>query len=270
MYYQQNFQRAFGTFPLTGDELATALITALDIGYRAIDTAQFYNNEKDIGAVLSSSRIKREELCITTKVEIDNYSKEHFLSSVEQSLQDLQLDHVDVLLLHWPPADGEIDEPVEFLLEAHQKGYTKHIGVSNFTSRMLKHLTTLTDHSIVTNQVEFHPLLNQDILLKAASDTGVPLSAYCSVARGAALQLPVVIDMAKHYDKAPAQIVLRWILQKGVSLNTMSTNATNIKANYNIMDFSLSNVDMAKIDALTSTNKRIVDKALVPWAPEWD
>ncbi len=270
MYYQQNFQRAFGTFPLKGDELATALITALDVGYRAIDTAQFYENEKDIGSVLSSSRIKRDSLCITTKVANSNFSEDKFLPSVEQSLDKLKLEYVDVLLLHWPPADGDIEQPVEMLLGAHQKGYAKHIGVSNFTSAMLDKLITLTDLPIATNQVEFHPLLNQEILLKRADKTGIPLSSYCSVARGAALTLPGIIELAQQYERSAAQIVLRWILQKGVSINTMSTNPENIRDNYNIMDFSLSNADIAIIDAMTVANKRIVDKTLVPWAPEWD
>jgi len=270
MHHQLGFERAFGTFPLKGDELATALITALDVGYRAIDTAQFYENEKDIGSVLSTSRIKRKDLLITSKVPVTKFDKSDFIPSVKQSLEDLQLDYTDILLLHWPPADGNIEPSVELLLEAKQQGLAHHIGVSNYTSKMLEQLVKLSGEKFICNQVEFHPLLDQSVLLKAANKTGVPLSSYCSVARGQVLQEPMIIELAQIYSRTPAQIVLRWILQKGVSVNTMSTNPDNIRANFNILDFNLSNVDMARIDALGQQQHRIVNKDLVPWAPEWD
>lgn len=270
MYHQSGFERGFGTFPLKGDELATALITALDTGYRAIDTAQFYDNEKDIGWVLSSSRIKRKELLITSKIPITNFDESTFIPSLKQSLADLQLDFLDVLLLHWPPADGNIKPSVELLVEAKQQGLCKHIGVSNYTARMLDELVTISDETFVCNQIEFHPLLDQSTMLEASNRTGIPLSSYCSVARGKALTEPLIVDIAKQYQRTAAQIVLRWILQKGVSVNTMSTKAENIQANFNTLDFNLSNTDMARIDTLGAQQYRIVDKELVPWAPEWD
>ncbi len=270
MYHQAGFERGFGTFPLKGDELATALITALDTGYRAIDTAQFYDNEKDIGWVLSSSRIKRTDLCITSKVPVNHFGKDEFVPSVKQSLDDLQLDYLDVLLLHWPPADGDIKPSVEYLLEAKQAGLCKHIGVSNYTSGMLDELVKLTDEPIACNQIEFHPLLDQRVMLEASNRTGVPLASYCSIARGKVLSEPLIEAIAKQYQRSPAQVVLKWILQKGVSVNAMSTNANNIQSNYNILDFNLSNTDIARIDTLGSQQYRIVDKTLVPWAPEWD
>lgn len=270
MYNQLGFERAFGTFPLKGDELATALITALDTGYRAIDTAQLYQNEKDIGLVLSSSRIKREDLFITTKVRVDNFGKDKFIPSVVQSLDALQLDYVDVLLLHWPPGDGDIKPSVQRLVEAKKQGLCKHIGVSNYTASMLDKLSDISDEQFVCNQVEFHPLLDQSTLLTAANRTGIPLASYCPVARGKVLQEPLILQLAEQYQRTPAQIVLRWVLQKGVSVNVMSSKAGNIKANFQLHDFNLSNVDVAQIDALRSQAYRIVDKNLVPWAPDWD
>ena len=270
MHHTHGFQRAFGTFPLRGDELATALITALDVGYRAIDTAQMYENEKDIGLVLSASRIKRNDLLITSKVPIQQFAQADFIPSVQQSLDDLRLDYLDILLLHWPPGDGNIEPSVEQLIEAKNQGLAKHIGVSNYTSAMLDQLVTLSDEPFVCNQIEFHPLLDQSIMLEASNRTGVPLSSYCSVARGKALKEPLIIDIAQQYSRTPGQIVLKWILQKGVSVNAMSTNPDHIRANFNLLDFSLSNVDMARIDKLGQQQYRIVDKALVPWAPEWD
>jgi len=270
MHHQSGFERAFGTFPLKGDELATALITALDVGYRAIDTAQMYQNEKDIGSVLASSRIKRSDLLITSKVPVNQFDKADFIPSVKQSLDDLQLEYIDILLLHWPPADGNIKPSVELLLEAKQQGLAKNIGVSNYTSAMLDELVAFSDEAFVCNQIEFHPLLDQSIMLEASSRTGIPLSSYCSVARGRVFQEPLVNELAQRYSRTPGQIVLKWILQKGVSVNAMSTNPDNIRSNFNLLDFSLSNVDSGKLDALGQQKYRIVDKELVPWAPDWD
>jgi len=135
---------------------------------------------------------------------------------------------------------------------------------------MMRDALHITNHPLVTNQVEFHPLLNQDVLLSTAADTGIPLSSYCSVARGEVFKQPLFDEIAATYNRTAGQIVLKWIVQQGVSVNTMSTNPRNIKDNYNIMDFELSAEDMTRISVLTQNNYRIVDKSLVPWAPEWD
>jgi len=270
IYFQRTNQRAFGTFPLKGKELAQALRTAVDIGYRAIDTAQMYENEADIGKVLSSLSVRRDDLCITTKVHPGNFSKDKFIPSVQESLSKLRIDCADVLLLHWPPADGEVRPSLELLAEARRQGLARNIGISNYTSKMMRQAAETVDAPIVTNQVEFHPLLNQDILLAAASETGIPLSSYCSVARGAVFKHQEFAEIGNQYGKTAAQVVLRWILQKGVSINTMSTKEENIRANFDVMDFTLSSIDMAKIDAKTELRHRIVDKNLVPTAPDWD
>lgn len=270
MYFQQNFERGFGTFPLQGDALCAALESALDVGYRAIDTAQMYQNERDIGNTLSQCAIPREKLFITSKVPIDKFSNELFLPSVKTSLEQLRIDQLDVLLLHWPPADGMIEAPLELLQQAQLEGLCRHIGVSNFNASMMRQSQSLTSSPIVINQVEFHPLLNQNILLKASEETGIPLASYCSVARGKVFNIPLLNTLAEDYGVTVAQIVLRWILQKGVSVNAMSTKVENIRANFDILSFTLSGVDMARIDTLTEENYRIVDKHLVPWAPEWD
>lgn len=270
IYFQATHQRAFGTYPLRGDACRQAVAAALDTGYRAIDTAQMYENEAEVGEALAHGSVPRAELCITTKVGVENFSEERFLASVERSLKDLRIDHADVLLLHWPAPDGDIALSLRRLQQAQEKGLACHIGISNYTSAMMRQAKAIVDMPLVTNQVEFHPLLNQDILLKAAAETGIPLSSYCSVARGKVFENPLFSEIGATYGKSAAQIVLRWILQKGVTLNTMSTKPDNIRANFDIMDFALSSVDMAKIDALTETNYRIVGRNLVPYAPEWD
>ena len=269
-YFSKNYQRAFGTFPLKEQALTDALNCAIDNGYRAIDTAQLYQNEAETGRCILSSGIARDEFLITTKVQPSNFDDKLFLPSVELSLKNLQVDSIDVLLLHWPPGSGDIKPSLTLLNAAADEGFAKHIGISNYTSQMMRDALHITNHPLVTNQVEFHPLLNQDILLAAAADTGIPLSAYCSVARGAVFKQKLFDELATACNKTAGQIVLKWIVQQGVSVNTMSTNPANIKANYNIMDFDLSTEDMNRIRELTKANYRIVDKSLVPWAPEWD
>ena len=269
-YFSSNFQRAFGTFPLKQQALTDALNCAIDCGYRAIDTAQMYQNESETGRCIAASGLARDEFLITTKVQPSNFDDKLFLPSVESSLKNLQVDSIDVLLLHWPPGSGDIKPSLTLLNAAADEGFAKHIGVSNYTSKMMRDALHITNHPLVTNQVEFHPLLNQDALLSTAEETGIPLSSYCSVARGAVFKEPLFDELAAAYKKTAGQIVLKWIVQQGVSVNTMSTNPVNIKNNYNIMDFELSNEDMTRISALTQQNYRIVDKTLVPWAPDWD
>ena len=270
IYFEKTHQRAFGTYPLTGDVARAAIQTAAEVGYRAFDTAQMYENEAETGEALKATGIPRDELCITTKVLPDNFSEAKFMGSVEESLKKLQVDHVDVLLLHWPEADGSVAPSLRLLEDALKRGYTKHIGVSNYNIAMMREAVQVVDAPIVTNQVEFHPLLNQDKLIAGANEVGIPLAAYSSVARGEVFKHPEFAEIGAAYGKSAGQVVLRWILQKGVSVNTMSTKPENIRANFEIMDFSLSHVDMARIDKLTHHGYRIVTSDLVPWAPEWD
>jgi 2,5-diketo-D-gluconate reductase B len=270
IYFNKTYQRSFGTFPLRGAELAKALLTAVEVGYRSIDTAQMYGNEADLGAVLSDLPVRRSDLCITTKVHPENFAEDKFLPSVEKSLRDLRVDFVDVLTLHWPPIDGDVVPSLRLLEKAQLAGFARNIGVSNYTAAMMRRGRAAIETPLVVNQIEFHPLLNQDVLLSAATETGIPLSSYCSVARGEVFKYPIFGEIGAAYDKSAAQVVLRWILQTGVSINTMSTKHANIAANFNIMDFTLSSVDMDRIDTLKVTGYRVVDKNRVLWAPLWD
>lgn len=270
IYFQDKHERSFGTFPLKGDTLHSAIEIAAEVGYRAYDTAQMYGNEADTGAALMATGIARDQLCITTKVDNANFDQDKFIPSVKKSLEALQTDYVDVLLLHWPPEDGDIAHPLKLLEQAHAQGLAHNIGVSNFTAKMMREAVDIVDTPIVTNQVEFHPLLNQDILLAAAVETGIPLSSYCSIARGEIFKHPEFEQIAGGYGTTAAKVALRWILQKGVSINTMSTKRANIEANFDIMDFTLSNIDMVAIDRLTHANYRIVNKNVVPFAPDFD
>ncbi|URK89525.1 aldo/keto reductase (plasmid) [Rhizobium sp. RCAM05350] len=270
LYFTKTFQRSFGTFPLRGEALASALRIAIDIGYRSIDTAQLYENEADVGAALATIDVPRDELLVTTKVHPESFGEDKFLASVEQSLRDLRLDYVDALLVHWPPLDHNIAPSLKLLAKAKAEGLTRHIGVSNYTAKMMHDAVAISEEPVVTNQVEFHPLIDQSILLKAAAETGIPLASYSSVARGEVFKYPIFGEIGAIYGKSAGQVVLRWILQQGISINTMSTKEDNIRANFEIMDFVLSSVDMARISKLTGTNYRVVGSDKVPWAPDWD
>lgn len=270
IYFQKSFQRGFGTYPLKGDNLRNAIDAAIDAGYRAFDTAQMYGNETETGAALAACGVARRELCITTKVHPDNYSEEKFLPSIEASLKALRIERVDALLLHWPPADGDVAPSLRLLQSAKDRGLADTIGVSNYTVRMMHVARDVVDEPLVTNQVEFHPLVNQRKLLAAASETGIPLSSYASIARGEVFKHALFAEIGKTYEKSAAQVVLRWILQKGVPLNTMSTKPENIRANFDVMDFTLSSIDMERIDTLNATGYRIIKPGQLPWVPEWD
>lgn len=267
---QPAFQRGFGTFPLKGDVLRDAVRAAVKAGYRAFDTAQGYENEADTGAALADCGVPRSQLCITTKVRIENFDETLFLPSIEDSLRALQIDQIDLLLLHWPPMGADIAPSLRMLQKAHMAGLARHIGVSNYNGAMLRAARSIIDAPLSTNQVEFHPLLDQSHLMAAATETGIPLSSYCSLARGEVFKYPLFAEIGAVHNKSAAQVVLRWIAQKGIAMNTMSTKPDNITANFDIMDFMLSDHDIARIDELGATNYRIVNRNQVPCAPDWD
>lgn len=270
-YFTSTYQRGFGTFPLSGEELCRAVADAADVGYRAFDTAQIYGNEADVGKAISRLRIPRDELLVTTKVQHDNMTAERFMPSVERSLKDLRLEQVDVLLLHFPPLEGPIEPALELLSEARYQGLAAHIGVSNFTPDLMRRARkALGDMPVAANQIEFHPLLDGSALTATSAETGIPLSAYCTVARGEIFKHAILGEIGERHGKTAAQVALRWALQKGVAINTMSTRRENISANFDVMDFVLSVPEMASIDALGRLNHRIITReGGVPWAAQW-
>ncbi len=269
-YFSQQVPICMGTFPLKGNELATAIKHAFEAGYRGFDTAQMYENEATLGSALTEIGCPRESLFLTTKVLPAHLDKNKFMVSVEESLRALKTDYVDVLLLHWPTPSGENREALELLQQAANKGYAKSIGVSNYTIEMLEEACATLDDMPVCNQVEFHPYLDQSKLFAAATRLGIALSAYCPLAKGRIFGDPVINALAAKYDRSEAQIILRWIVQKGVSANPMSTKPENLSANLEAVNFNLSAPDSAAIDRLGKKGLRIVDKDRMPIAPEWD
>ena len=278
-FYSQSQGRSFGTFKLVGEDLLNAFKLAFDVGYRFFDTAQWYDNEADIGNALKKLGISRSEISIITKVHPNNYFKDLFIPSVHESLKKLDTDYVDLLLLHWPAKSGDNTDSLSFLQEAYDQGLTEHIGLSNYNIQMLKEAVNKLNIMPVTNQVEFHPLLDQSRLLSFANSINLNLSSYCSVVRGKILEFEELNSLATKYNCTTPQIALRWALQKGVAINTMSSKYENIKSNFNILHIDISGEDMEIINKLSiKTNYRLVTKELfieeknpmIGCVPEWD
>ena len=258
----------YGTWKLSGADCERGVETALAHGYRHIDTAQIYENEAEVGAAIARSGVARDNIFLTTKVWIDNLRPGDLQKSVQTSLEKLRTDHVDLLLIHWPVTDKvTFREQISALTDAHRKGWTKLIGVSNFTVAQMKEVAEDAGAPIVTNQVEYHPYLSQKPVLDYLKARNMFLTAYSPVARGAVKDDAVLQAIGKKYNKSPAQVTLRWLVQQGVAAIPKAASEKNLKDNINIFDFALTNGDMAQIHALARPDGRMINPA---WAPAWD
>jgi 2,5-diketo-D-gluconate reductase B len=258
----------FGTMELPHHpaELVAAAIAA---GYRHIDTARKYGTEERVGEGIRANGIARNELFITTKVTEENAREADFLRSAETSLKALGLDHVDLLLVHWPQPKVPFAETLGALAKAKRSGLTRHVGVSNFTLAMLEEAVRVCPEPLVTNQIEYHAYLPQDRMLAALRRHGMILTAYCPVARGKLLDDPVVGEIANARGKTHAQICLRWLIQQPmVAAVPRALEKAHIAENLDVFDFSLSDEEMRRISALRSRNFRIADPP--ERAPKWD
>ena len=249
----------FGTYPLSGADGQAALEMALEVGFRHIDTAQMYGNEVEVGRAIAVSGLKPGEVFVTTKVSRGNLAADRFLASVRRSLDNLRREQVDLLLIHWPPDDArEIEPVIDRLNLAAEDGLAARIGVSNFTVAYLRRAVARSARKLAINQVEFHPLLDQSTLKSAADELGIALSAYCPLARGAALSQPVVKSIAERLGEPASAIALRWIIQQGVIPLPMTSKRANAQANLRALNIKLDPQDMAAISKLTLTKRRFV------------
>jgi diketogulonate reductase-like aldo/keto reductase len=257
----------FGTWPLTEAEAERCVSEALELGYRHIDTAQMYKNEAGVGRALKKSALKRGEVFVTTKIEPTNYEPRTFRASLEGSLKKLGLDHVDLLLLHWPNPKFPMEQTIELLLGAREAGKTRHVGVSNLDTIDVKRASQLAGGTLATNQVEFHPLLDQSELKKVCEGLGIPLTAYCPMARGALLKEETLAAIGKKHGRSVGQVAMRWITQQGVASIPMSQKRAHMADNLAALEFKLADAEMAAVSKLTRKNHRVVD--LNWFAPSW-
>jgi len=258
-----------GTWTLM-DETATRLVAgAIQSGYRHIDTAAMYQNEEAVGAGLRASGVPRDEVFLTTKVQTGDIGDGDLQRSVEASLARLQVNQVDLALIHWPSKTIPLAESILALNEVKDRGLARHIGVSNFTVSMINEAVALSRHPLACNQVEYHPFLSQDRVLAACRQHGMAVVSYCPLARGAELfPEPAVTAVAARHGKTPAQIVLRWqVQQEGVVAIPRSSNAERIAQNLCVFDIALDADEVTALDALGARQHRICD---FEFSPEWD
>jgi diketogulonate reductase-like aldo/keto reductase len=254
----------FGTWQLENGAAVPLVEKALEVGYRHIDTAQIYGNERDVGAAIKASGVKRDEIFLTTKVWIDKFRDGDLQRSAEKSLERLGVDHVDLLLLHWPKPEVPLAETLKALNEVRARGLTRAIGLSNFPSTLLAEAAQLSEAPIANDQVEYHPYLSLKTLKAKADELGTSITAWSPLAQGKVAGDPVLIDIGKAHGKTPGQVTLRWIIQQGIIAIPRTSNPARIEENFDILDFSLSDDEMTRIHALARPDGRLgnwLDKA---------
>jgi diketogulonate reductase-like aldo/keto reductase len=237
-----------------GQEVENAVKEAIKAGYRSIDTAAFYDNEVGVGKAIKDSGVPREELFITTKVWNDDQGYEATLKAFENSRKKLDLEYVDLYLIHWP-VTGKYKDTWKALEKLYKDGLVKAIGVSNFKESHLQELMAESEVKPTVNQVEFHPYLTQKGLLQFSKENDIQLEAWRPLTKGKIFTEPIIVELSEKYDKTPAQIVLRWDLQVGVVTIPKSVNEARIRENADIFDFELSHEDIEKIDELNEDRR---------------
>ena len=259
----------FGTYGMSAADVYRVVPAALSAGFRHIDTAQVYRNEGEIGECVAASGVPRSEIFLTTKVWVSNYSERNFEASVNESLRKLKTDYIDLLLLHWPGSDVPLAEQIAGLNAVARAGKVRHIGVSNFNRALMTEAIRLSAVPLVTNQFEYHPYLNQSLLIESTLQAGLVVTGYCGMAIGRVFSDPTLKEIAARYDKTIAQIVLRWLVQqRGMVALSRTTRVDRLAQNLAVFDFELDDVDMVAIHALATAGSRIVDPPGL--APLWD
>lgn len=256
-----------GTWELRGRPCARLVEQALRLGYRHIDTAEVYENEREVGEGLRASGVPRAQVFVTTKVWSDHLAPRELERAAKASLARMRLSEVDLLLIHWPNPRIPLSETMGALCRMKSAGFTRHIGVSNFTVALIEDAWNHASEPLVVNQVEWHPFIDQSKLREACRRRGIAVTAYCPLARGRVAHDEVIGTIAKAHGKSAAQVSLRWLIQEGGIAIPRTSRLERLSENLAVFDFALSEAEMAAIRALASPRGRIVD-----WSgsPKWD
>ena len=258
----------FGTWKLEGEDAYDGVATALKTGYRHIDTAQAYGNEEQVGQAIADSGVSRDDIFLTTKVWTERFAAGDLEASVKESLSKLKVDRLDLVLLHWPNEDIPLAETISALNACRDGGFTRHIGVSNFTTTWLGEAVATSKAPLVCNQVEYHPFLDQTPVRDAVAKYDMALTAYSPIAQGEVFDDPTLKEIANTHDKSPVQVALRWLIQQErVCAIPRSSSNDHVKSNFEVFDFELSAEEVERINGLRKANHRLVDPE---WAPDWD
>ncbi len=259
-----------GTWTLKDEACVEAIGWAIAAGYRHIDTAKMYDNETAVGEGLRASKAPRDSIFLTTKVWKDDIADGDLQRSAEASLKRLGVEQVDLLLIHWPNAEIPLKGSIKALCDAKKRGLARHIGVSNFPTKLIEEAMSLTSEPIVANQCEYHPHLDQSKVIAACKKHGIAFVSYCPIGRGSiggVMDEAAVKAVAKRLGRSAGQVVLRWHVQQGLVAIPRSGNKQRIADNLAVYDFALSSDDMATISALAKPDGRVVNLA---FAPAWD
>jgi 2,5-diketo-D-gluconate reductase B len=257
----------FGTFRMPGNECQPVVESALELGYRHIDTAEMYENEEAVGAAIAASGIARSALHVTTKVWHDHLAPDAIGRSLETSLEKLRLDFVDLYMVHWPSSSMDLPAVLETIQGLREAGLTRAVGVCNFNMQLLKVVLEDIGAPIACHQVEYHPFLGQEAMLTYLRAQGIPLVAYAPLAQGRAANDPVLVRVGKKHGVTAAQVAIAWLLdQPGVVAIPKAQRRETQRANLDALDIRLDDADRKAIAALPK-NQRFVNP---PFAPQWD
>jgi diketogulonate reductase-like aldo/keto reductase len=256
-----------GTWELRGRTCARLVEQAMRLGYRHVDTAQVYENEREVGDGLRASRVRRDELFVTTKVWTNHFAPNDLERSTKESLTKLRLSEVDLLLLHWPNPHVPLSETLGALAHAKQLGMTRHIGVSNFTVALIEEAVAACAEPLACDQVEYHPYLDQTKVREACARHGMALVAYSPVAKGRVKNDATLARIGQAHGKTAAQVCLRWLEQQNVAAIPRTSKIERLSENIDIFDFALSDEEMQAISQMASAKGRLTDFG---FAPKWD
>jgi 2,5-diketo-D-gluconate reductase A len=244
-------QLGFGVFKIKPDETVEATLRALEIGYRHLDTAEMYRNESEVGRAVRESGLARGDVFVTSKLNNDAHAPKDALDAFDRTLEDLGFDYLDLFLIHWPtPGRGDYVETWRAMEEIYRSGRAKAIGVSNFNAHHLQRLFDEAEVVPAVNQIELHPYLTQEALRAFNAEHGIATEAWSPIAQGRLLEDATVKAVAERVGRSPAQVVLRWHLQRGNIVFPKSVTLSRVKENFALFDFELSEQDVALITGL--------------------
>jgi 2,5-diketo-D-gluconate reductase B len=257
-----------GTWDVRGDACVEIVAEGLKLGYRHVDTAAAYENERQVGAGIRASGIPRGDIFLTTKVWHDKLAPGVLEKSAETSLAALGVDYVDLLLIHWPSPLVALKDKMAAMGRVREAGLARNIGISNFTVAMIDEAAAVSPVPIVTNQIEYHPYLDQSKVMAACRRHGISITAYCPIARGKVVGDPVIEEIAKRHGRTPAQVTLRWLVQQEDVIAIPRTGSkSRLAENLDLDGFTLSDAEMTAIAGLAHPEGRLVHPG---WAPKWD
>jgi len=262
-------QLGFGVFQITPDDTRQATLDALEVGYRHIDTAEMYGNEKQVGEAVAASGLARSEVFVTSKLNNGFHARDAALKAFDGTLDALGFDYLDLFLIHWPlPSVGDFVETWKAMQEISESGRVKAIGVSNFQEAHLQRLFDETSIVPAVNQIEVHPYLVQDSLRAFGAAHGIVTEAWSPIAKGKVLADEVIVSIAEKVDKSPAQVTLRWHIQRGDIVFPKSVTRSRVEENFAIFDFELSDDDMRSITELDRHERTGPDPDTFNYVPE--